>query len=81
MHKPESVPENEKNKIVRDFEIQTDHLSLTGRPNQMLVNEKKRTCRMVDFVVPADYRVNIKESEKRDNYLDFTRKLKKLWNM
>ena len=31
--------------------------------------------------IPADYRVNLKENEKGDKYLDFTRELKKLWNM
>ena len=35
----------------------------------------------MDFAVPADYRVKIKESKKRDKYLDLARELKKLWNM
>ena len=37
----------------------------------------KRTCKMVDFTVPADHRVELKESEKKDNYLDLARELKK----
>ena len=47
----------------------------------MLINNKKRTCQLVDFAVPADHRVKLKENEKMDNYLDFARELKKLWNM
>ena len=43
--------------------------------------EKKRTCKIVDFAVPADHRIKLKESEKRDKYLDLARELKKLWNM
>ena len=35
----------------------------------------------MDFVVPADQRVKIKEFEKREKYLDLIRELKKLWNM
>ena len=35
----------------------------------------------MDFVVPADHRVKLKESEKKDKYFDFARELKKLWNM
>ena len=31
----------------------------------------------MDFAVSADYRMKIKESEKRDKYLEFARKLKK----
>ena len=36
---------------------------------------------MVDFVVSADHRVKLKESEKKDKYLNFARELKKLWKM
>ena len=32
---------------------------------------------MVDFAVPADYRLKLKESEKKDKYLDLARELKK----
>ena len=31
--------------------------------------------------VLADHRINLKESEKKDKYLDLARELKKLWNM
>ena len=40
-----------------------------------------RICKIVDFLVPADNRINLKESEKKDKYLDFDRELKKVWNM
>ena len=36
-----------------------------------------RTCRIVDFTVPADPRVKLKESEKKDEYLDLAREQKK----
>ena len=36
---------------------------------------------MVDFAVLADHRINLKEREKKDKYLDLARELKKLWNM
>ena len=36
---------------------------------------------IVHFAVPADHRINLKESEKKDKYLDLARGLKKLWNM
>ena len=34
-------------------------------------------CKIVDFDVPADHRINLKESEKKDKYLDLARELKK----
>ena len=41
MHKLESVLENEKQKILRDFEIQTDHLIPARRPDIVLINKEK----------------------------------------
>ena len=32
MHNPESVLENDKNELLWDFDIQTDHLISTRRP-------------------------------------------------
>ena len=39
--------------------------------------EKRRNCRIVDFAVPTDHSVKLKEFEKRDKYLDHVRELKK----
>ena len=35
----------------------------------------------MDFGLPADHRVKLKESEKKDKFLDIARELKKKWNM
>ena len=35
----------------------------------------------MDFAVAADHRIKLKEREKKDKYLDFSRELKKIWNM
>ena len=35
----------------------------------------------MDFPVPTDHKVKLKECEMRDKYLDLARELKKLWNM
>ena len=52
-----------------------------SRPDLVIVNKKQRTCRIGDFAVATDHRVNLKEGEKRDKYPDIARELKKLWNM
>ena len=44
-------------------------------------NPKKRICKIADFAVPSDPRIKLKEREKKDEYLDLFRELKKLWNM
>ena len=35
----------------------------------------------MNFAVLANHRIILKESEKKDKYLNFTRELIKLWNM
>ena len=40
-------------------------------------DKKKRIYKMVDFAVPADHRIKLKEFEKKDKYLDLPRELKK----
>ena len=39
--------------------------------------QKKRTCKIRDFAVPADQRVELKKREKKDKYLDLVREFKK----
>ena len=63
------------------FDVHTDHLISTRIPDLIITNKKKRTCKIVDFAVPVDHRIKLKECEKKDKYLDLARELKKLWNM
>ena len=44
---------------------------------QQQQQQNKKYCRMVDFAVPADDSVKLKESKTRDKYRDLTRDLKK----
>ena len=81
MLNPESVREDETHKLLWDFEIQTDNLISARRLELVIINKKKRTCRIMDFSVPADHRVKLKESEKKDKYLELGWELKKLCNM
>ena len=81
MHNPAPVLENDSHKLLWDFNIQTDHLIPARRPDLIIINKNKGTFKIVDFAVPADHRIKQKECEKKDNYLDVDRELKKLWNM
>ena len=65
------------------FDIHIDHLISARRPDLIIINKKKkeRICKIVDFAVPVDHRIKLKEYEKKDKYLDLARELKKLWNL
>ena len=61
---------------------QSPNLGQKTRPNKnQQQKKKKRTCKIMDFAVPADHRIKLKECEKKDKYLDLARELKKLWNI
>ena len=83
------VKNSQKGKIIipswrmRRPKIQTDH-QISTRPRDRQKKKKKKSCQIVDFGVPADYKVRLKENEKkkkRDKYLDLTWELQTLWNI
>ena len=68
MHKLESVLENDTHKLLRDFDRQTDHLISARRLDLIIINNKKKRIRkIVDFAVPSDCRIKLKECDK-DRY-------------
>ena len=82
MHNPVPVHENDTHKLLWDFDIHTDQLIPARRPDLIIINKKKkkkkkerkkkkRICKIVDFAIPADHRIKLKECEKKDKYLDF----------
>ena len=77
MHNPAADQENDTHKYIWDFDIQTDPQIAARRPDLIIINRKKRICKIVDFAVPADHRIKLKECEKKDKYLDLAGDLKK----
>ena len=59
--------------------------ALSGALRRKLIKiivKKSETYKIVDFAVPAEYRLKLKQSEKKDKYLDLNSELKKkLWNI
>ena len=84
MHNPAPILENNTHELLQDFDIHTDHLISVRRPDLIIINnkkERKKTIKFVDFAVPADHRIKLKECEKKDKYIGLSRELKKLWTM
>ena len=77
MHNSESVQENKTHKLLWDFEIQTDHLISERRSDLVIINQKKN---LPNYGLCYHW-LKLKESEKKDNYPNLARELKKLWNM
>ena len=67
MHNPAPVLENDTHKLLWDFDIHTDHLISARRPDLIIIKnkKKKRISEIVDFAVPAEHRIKLKEYEKK----------------
>ena len=60
----ETVLEIEGYKILWDFSIETDNV-IEARRTDLVVVDKERNCKIFDFAVPGDSRIEEKEKEKR----------------
>ena len=80
-HQPEPVIENDFCKLLWDFTVQTDDFITARRPDMIFIDKKHHECKIIDFAIPYDTRVDDKEVEKIEKYLHLTRELKKVWYM
>ena len=59
-----------------DFSIQTDHIIEARRPNLVVV-DKERSCKIIDFAIPGVSSIEEKEQDKIEKYQDLGRELQK----
>ena len=64
-----------------DFSIQSDHVIEARRPDLVVVEKKERSCKIINFAVPGDSRIDEKEKDKIEKYQDLRRELQKIWNV
>ena len=76
MHNPAPIPENDAQKLLWNFDVNTDHLISAWRPDLMIMNKSWEFAKLSSLLS------QLEESEKKDKYLDLAGELKKkLWNM
>ena len=59
-HEPNAISENNDFRILWDFEVQTDHEIEVRSPDMIVTDTKHNICKMIDFAVPFDGRVDSK---------------------
>ena len=64
-----------------DFSIQTDHVIEVRRPDLFVVDKKDRSCKIIDFAVPGDSRIEEKQKDKIEKYQELGRESQKIWNV
>ena len=79
-HKPAGAVENDRVKILWDFNIQTDHVIQHRRPDIVVLYKNERKCHLIHIAAPRDKRIELKEQEKIGNYSKLRQEVKKIWN-
>ena len=69
-HAPGGAVENEEIKVLWHKYIQCDNLIEARRPDLIVIDKKERKGIIIDIAVPVDARVEEKENEKVEKYLD-----------
>ena len=86
MYKSKTVQVNKTLKILWDFDINMDPLMdpliQPRKLHQVVLNKKIQMCHLVDFTIPADHRLKIKESKNLERIPESCQGVKKiLWIM
>ena len=45
------------------------------------MDKVNKYCEIINFAIPCDSKIELKEQEKTEKYHDLQRELKKMWNM
>jgi len=80
LHKPDSVAENNKVKILRDFEIRTDRQIQARRPDLVVIDKQTKGL-IIDVAIPNDTHIEVNEREKIDKYQDLRLEVQRMWNI
>ena len=64
-----------------DFSVQTDHVIEARRSDLAVVDNEETSCKIIDFAVPVDSRIDEKEKDKIEKYQELARELQKILNV
>ena len=78
-HEPSKIVENEKVKLLYDFNVYTDKKIKHRRPDLVFLDKEKRKTILIDVACPMDHNVQSKEKEKIEHYLELKFELERLW--
>ena len=80
-HTPKKVEDNENFILLWDFSKQTDKKLDHNHPDIVFVDKENKNRLIIDIACPGDRRVDIKQEEKINKYLDLAIEIKELWKM
>jgi hypothetical protein len=82
-HVPKSVETTQGGKvtILWNQQVQTDRTIPNNKPDNIIRDNEKGTCMLIDVAISGDKNVIKKEAEKILKYKDLTREIQCMWNV
>jgi hypothetical protein len=82
-HVPKSVETSQEGKvtILWNQQVQTDRTIPNTKPDIIIWDNEKGTCRLIDVATPGDRNVIKKEAEKSLKYKDLIIEIQRMWNV
>ncbi len=71
------VVENDRAKILWDFQIQTDKMAIANQPDIVVVDKQRKTAVVIEVAIPSDNNIKKKEHEKLKKYQGMREELEK----
>ena len=78
---PPKVIENDRAKILWDFQIQTDRMVMANQPDIVVIDKEQRKAVVVDIAIPSDCNIRKKEHEKVEKYQGLKEELERAWKV
>ncbi|XP_051920732.1 uncharacterized protein LOC127600296 isoform X1 [Hippocampus zosterae] len=78
---PPKVVENDRAKVLWDFQIQTDKIVMANQPDIVIIDKGQRKAVVVDVAVPSDGNIRKKEHEKLEKYQGLREELERAWKV
>jgi len=81
LHKPNPVAENNKIKVLWDFEIRTNRQIQARRPVLVVIDKQTKEGPIIDVAISHDTHIVDKEREKMEKYQDLILETQRMWSI
>ncbi|KAF1377421.1 hypothetical protein PFLUV_G00200640 [Perca fluviatilis] len=78
---PPKVAENDRAKILWDFQIRTDKMMMANQPDILVVDKQLKKVVVIDVAIPSDSNIKKKEHEKLEKYQGLREELEEMWKL
>ena len=80
-HQPKPITESKEAYILWEDEILTDRETTSKRPDTVAKDFKRKTCLLIDILIPTDNNISVKEYNKINKSKELEIEIVKMWHV